>query len=117
MGASLTISAAIDMARAVVTSARLAQATAHLANNHFSTLTEREMEVARLVARGHSDKEIAAKLGIARFTASNHVSSIRAKLDAPSRAAVAAAAARAGLIRNPGDHWVHRGRRSRGHQW
>jgi DNA-binding CsgD family transcriptional regulator len=96
-GASQSIVDSIDLAQTVTTAARLAQPALHVSNGHFDTLTEREKEVLRLVARGHSDKEIAAELGIARFTASNHVSNIRTKLDSPSRSAVAAVAARAGL--------------------
>jgi DNA-binding NarL/FixJ family response regulator len=97
-GASLDIGDSIDMMRAVVTAARLAQPAPHISIGLFDTLTEREKEVLRLIARGYSDKQIAADLGIARFTASNHVSNIRTKLDAPSRSAVAAVAARAGLV-------------------
>ena len=54
--------------------------------------------VLRLIALGQSDKEIAVALGITRNTASNHVANIRAKLGASSRAAVAALAARDGLL-------------------
>jgi len=61
-------------------------------------LTQRELEVLRLVAAGQSDKEIAATLGIARATASRHVATIRDKLGVASRAAAAAIAARGGLI-------------------
>jgi DNA-binding CsgD family transcriptional regulator len=64
----------------------------------FAALTAREREVLRLIASGHSDKEIALALGITRFTASNHVSNIRAKLGSSSRAAVAALAVRDGLL-------------------
>ncbi|MER3439078.1 MAG: hypothetical protein C4346_16650, partial [Chloroflexota bacterium] len=61
------------------------------------TLTLREREVARLVARGLSNKEIAAQLGISPHTAGNHVANIIAKLGVESRAAVAAYAVRHGL--------------------
>jgi DNA-binding CsgD family transcriptional regulator len=47
---------------------------------------------------GHSDKEIAAALGITRHTASHHVSAIRTKLGASSRAAATAIAVRDGLL-------------------
>lgn len=61
-------------------------------------LTPREAEVLGLLAAGRSDREIAAALFVSRHTASNHVSSILAKLDAPSRAAAAAYAVRHGLV-------------------
>jgi excisionase family DNA binding protein len=61
-------------------------------------LTPREREVLRLLVDGLSDKEIAAALSIARHTASNHVTAIRDKLDAPSRAAVAVLAVRERLV-------------------
>ena len=47
---------------------------------------------------GLSDKEIAAALGITRYTASNHVTAIRDKLGVPSRAAAAAIAVRDHLV-------------------
>jgi DNA-binding NarL/FixJ family response regulator len=48
-------------------------------------LTEREMEVLRLVAKGHANKEIAARLDITERTARTHVSNILGKLDLASR--------------------------------
>ncbi|MFN8590205.1 MAG: tetratricopeptide repeat protein [Thermomicrobiales bacterium] len=63
-----------------------------------SGLTPREREVLRLLAAGHSDRDIAMALFITRRTASKHVSSILTKLGVPSRAAAAALATRDGLI-------------------
>jgi DNA-binding NarL/FixJ family response regulator len=48
-------------------------------------LTEREREVLSLVAKGHSNKEIAARLAITERTARTHVSNILGKLDLASR--------------------------------
>ena len=53
-------------------------------------LTPREMQVARLVAGGHSNKEIAGELVISQRTAEGHVERILAKLGFTSRAQIAA---------------------------
>jgi predicted ATPase/DNA-binding NarL/FixJ family response regulator len=53
-------------------------------------LTPRELQVARLVAGGRSNKEIAARLVISQRTAEGHVEHILAKLGLTSRAQVAA---------------------------
>ena len=53
-------------------------------------LTPRELQVARLVAGGRSNKEIAAALVISQRTAEGHVERILAKLGFTSRAQVAA---------------------------
>jgi DNA-binding CsgD family transcriptional regulator len=52
----------------------------------------------RLVAEGRSDREIAATLGVSYRSVTNHVTSILAKLDVPSRAAAAARAVRFNLV-------------------
>jgi len=57
-------------------------------------LSPREREVARLVANGLSNREIAAALVISERTASNHVQHILGKLGFANRAQVAAWAAR-----------------------
>ena len=53
-------------------------------------LTRRELQVARLIAEGRSNKEIAAELVISQRTAENHVEHILIKLGFTSRAQVAA---------------------------
>jgi DNA-binding CsgD family transcriptional regulator len=53
-------------------------------------LTAREFEVARLIARGQTNAEIAAELAIAPKTASAHVEHILAKLGVTRRAEIAA---------------------------
>jgi DNA-binding NarL/FixJ family response regulator len=52
-------------------------------------LSGREVEVARLVAAGYSNPEIAARLVISRRTAEHHVQHIYAKVGVSSRAGLA----------------------------
>jgi DNA-binding NarL/FixJ family response regulator len=61
-------------------------------------LSERELEVLRLVARGASNKEIAAGLVIAEGTVKNHLTNILAKLDVTDRTEAAVKARELGLI-------------------
>jgi two-component system, NarL family, response regulator LiaR len=61
-------------------------------------LTERELEVLRLLAQGMPNKEIAAQLVISERTAKFHVSSIMGKLGATNRTEAVALAAQRGLI-------------------
>jgi len=61
-------------------------------------LTERELEVLRLVAVGKSNREIAERLFLSPKTAGHHVSSILAKLGVPTRAEAADAALQLGLL-------------------
>ena len=60
-------------------------------------LSEREVEVLKLLARGATNKEIALDLSIQETTVKSHVSSILGKLAVPSRTHAALYAARAGL--------------------
>ena len=60
-------------------------------------LTERELEVLRLIAQGLSNKEIASKLFIAEWTVRTHVSNILSKLHLVSRTQAALFALRSGL--------------------
>lgn len=64
-------------------------------------LTEREIEVLRLVAQGHSNKEIAARLFLTEGTVKNHISSIYSKLGTSNRVQAALQARRRGLIQEP----------------
>jgi DNA-binding CsgD family transcriptional regulator/tetratricopeptide (TPR) repeat protein len=60
-------------------------------------LSEREVEVLRLVAAGFTNPQIAATLYISRKTAEHHVSNILAKLGVASRTEAAAASVRLGV--------------------
>jgi HD-GYP domain-containing protein (c-di-GMP phosphodiesterase class II) len=52
-------------------------------------LTEREVEVLRLIARGASNREVARRLVISPKTVGRHVENVYAKIDVSSRAAAA----------------------------
>jgi DNA-binding NarL/FixJ family response regulator len=62
------------------------------------SLTSRELEVLRLVARGMGNKEIAASLGIAEVTVKLHVSHVLEKLEVKDRTEAATAALQRGII-------------------
>jgi DNA-binding NarL/FixJ family response regulator len=64
---------------------------------HAGGLSDREVEVLRLVAEGKSNKQIAAELFISERTVARHMSNIFVKLAVTSRAAVAAFALKHGL--------------------
>ena len=61
-------------------------------------LSEREHDVMRLTARGHSGPEIAVRLGIAPSTVKTHLKRVYGKLGVADRAAMVAEAMRCGLL-------------------
>jgi DNA-binding NarL/FixJ family response regulator len=67
-----------------------------VATEAFPMLTTRERDVLHLLARGRSNPEIAARLGLTRKTTSNYVSSILTKLQVSNRLEAAERARRAG---------------------
>ena len=74
----------------------LAERTAEAAH-----LTEREVDVLRLMGNGDSNKIIAANLGITLDTTKKHVRNVIDKMQARSRTHAAIIAAQAGLVGNP----------------
>ena len=65
---------------------------------HAAGLTERELEVVRLLARGLTNKEIASALDISVKTAGHHVQHIFEKAGVTTRAAAALFAMQSGLV-------------------
>jgi DNA-binding NarL/FixJ family response regulator len=74
----------------------LAERTAEAAH-----LTEREVDVLRLMGNGDSNKIIAATLGITLDTTKKHVRNVIDKMQARSRTHAAIIAAQAGILGNP----------------
>jgi DNA-binding NarL/FixJ family response regulator len=65
---------------------------------HPGGLSDREVDVLRLVAEGSSNKEIASRLFISEHTVARHISHILAKLNVSSRAAAASFALKNDLV-------------------
>jgi len=79
-----------ELATAVRRDAPRAEGTARL--------TERELEVLRLVARGMSNRAVAESLFLSENTVKNHVRNILDKLEAHSRMAAVVKASHLGLL-------------------
>ena len=61
-------------------------------------LTAREVEVLRLLAEGHANKSIAARLNVSENTVKFHVNAVLGKLGAQSRTEAVTRAVRQGII-------------------
>jgi DNA-binding NarL/FixJ family response regulator len=79
--------------------ARLPPANAPMPAAALDSLTEREVEVLRLVARAKSNAEIAAELYVSETTIKTHVGHVLTKLDLRDRVQAAVFAYEAGLVR------------------
>jgi non-specific serine/threonine protein kinase len=64
-------------------------------------LSPRERQVAVLIARGLTNKQVAAELVVSPATVRSHVEHILTKLDLRSRAQIAVWASQQGLLREP----------------
>jgi DNA-binding NarL/FixJ family response regulator len=76
------------------------QAVTPVAARDGALLSEREVEVLRLLAAGKANVDIARELFLSPYTVRNHISNILAKLQIANRTEAAAYAIRSGLV-NP----------------
>ena len=85
-------------AKVVAEFARLSRKTVTATNRGIEPLSEREVEILRLIAQGASNREIADSLFLAEGTVKNHVTSILGKLEARDRTQAALKAKDWGLV-------------------
>jgi NarL family two-component system response regulator LiaR len=77
---------------------KVSQSTATTDNDLASMLSERELAVLRLLARGLNNTEISQKLFLSEGTVRNYVSSLFSKLGVADRTQAAVLAIRSGLV-------------------
>jgi NarL family two-component system response regulator LiaR len=90
-----------DIARRLMEQVARQKTAPHETATAVEGLTERELEVIRLVAQGCSNSEIAERLVISDKTAKKHISNILAKLDLQDRTQMAIYAIKNGLVQTP----------------
>lgn len=67
--------------------------------NDNALMTEREMQVLRLVVEGMTNREIGYELGISQKTVEKHLESVYSKLEVSSRVEAAVLAVKQGLVK------------------
>src|SRR4030095_4026889 len=85
-------------AKVIAEFARVTDKRAHPVPLLVEPLTERELEILSLIAKGYSNKEIAVALLIAEGTVKNHVTSILGKLAVRDRTQAALKGVELGLV-------------------
>ena len=85
-------------AKVVAEFARLTRKTSEHSNSLNEPLSEREVEILRLIAHGSSNREIADTLFLAEGTVKNHVTNILGKLGVRDRTQAAIKAKDIGLV-------------------
>src|SRR6478672_5364720 len=85
-------------AKVVAEFARLTKKTVRTPPSLVDPLSERELEILRLIAQGASNREIAGTLFLAEGTVKNHVTNILGKLEVRDRTQAALKAKDTGLI-------------------
>jgi non-specific serine/threonine protein kinase len=100
-GRASSTDAALLLAGGVVRAAQVPQSGPARAPAASAALSEREREVAGLVAQGLTSREIAERLVLGERTVETHVDHIRAKLGVRSRAQIATWAVERGLVVAP----------------
>ena len=74
------------------------QAAAPVSSRKSALLSERELEVLRLLAVGKANADIARELYLSPHTVRNHISNIMSKLQIANRTEAAAYAIKSGLV-------------------
>ncbi len=102
-GAALSFDSGLALARETLqnierSTAQIGSPSPVVPTGGVFALTNRELEVLRLVALGLSDREIGDRLFISHGTSRTHVRNILVKLDVHSRAAATSIALREGLV-------------------
>ena len=77
---------------------RVPRGKSRATRNHPAGLTARQAEVLELLAKGHTNTEIADELFVSHRTVENHVSAVLMKLDAATREAAVNAARDQGVL-------------------
>jgi DNA-binding NarL/FixJ family response regulator len=87
-----------QIAPKVLRELRAARPAPKAAERLLGELTERELEVLRLIANGKDNAQIAAELHISAKTVKNHISNILMKLQIKNRIQAAVFAVRSGIV-------------------
>jgi HD-GYP domain-containing protein (c-di-GMP phosphodiesterase class II) len=88
-----------DAVNAVLAAA--GQPTKPIRRDHVAGLSEREIEVLRLIAGGRSNRQMAAELGISEKTVGTHIMHVYEKIGCSSRSVATLFAVQHGLVPRP----------------